>query len=186
MIVAGGITEIVGRLSSGRTSLFTACLRDVTQRGALAAIVDSDRAFDPASAARAGVDLSRVLWVCGDGRRDLALRATDLLVRCPGFALVGLDLGETPGHLTLASTYRWKLAVRRTGTALVVIARRRIIGAGAVLAVETRRRGCEWAGPGPTPTRLARIDTDVHILRSGGAGMLAAAGVARRFEWRGP
>ncbi len=57
----GEITEIVGRPSSGRTSLFTACLRDVTRREAVAALVDAEQAFDPASAARAGVDLRRLL-----------------------------------------------------------------------------------------------------------------------------
>src|SRR5438046_9505100 len=74
----GEITEIVGRPSSGRTSLFTSCLRDVTRRGAVAALVDTDQTFDPASAARAGVDLGRLLWVRCGGRRDLALRAADL------------------------------------------------------------------------------------------------------------
>src|SRR3989338_5124693 len=89
MVVPGTITEIVGRLSSGRTSLLVACLGEVTGRGAVAALVDADGALDPASAARAGVDLARLLWVRCGGRRDVALRAADLLVRCPGFALVG-------------------------------------------------------------------------------------------------
>src|SRR3989441_9486120 len=74
----GEITEIVGRPSSGRTSLFTACLRAVTRRGAIAALVDADQTFDPASATRAGVDLRCLLWVRCGGRRDLALRAADL------------------------------------------------------------------------------------------------------------
>jgi hypothetical protein len=85
-IRAGRITEIVGELSSGRTSLMTACLRDVTAAGGTAALVDADGAFDPASAARTGVVLSRLLWVRCGGRRDAALAATDLLARCPGFA----------------------------------------------------------------------------------------------------
>src|SRR5438552_12622659 len=73
----GEITEIVGRRSSGRTSLFAACLRGVTRRGAIAALVDADQTFDPVSAARAGVDLRRLLWVRCGGRPDLALRAAD-------------------------------------------------------------------------------------------------------------
>src|SRR5713226_10247320 len=102
----GEITELVGRPSSGRTSLFTACLRDVTRREAVAALVDAEQAFDPASAARAGVDLRRLLWVRCGGRRDLALRAADLLVRCPGFAVIGLDLGEAPPRLPLTLAFR--------------------------------------------------------------------------------
>src|SRR5437867_12205498 len=59
----GEVIEIVGRLSSGRTSLLTAWLTDVTRRGGFVALVDADGAFDPSSAVRAGVDLRRLLWV---------------------------------------------------------------------------------------------------------------------------
>jgi hypothetical protein len=166
ILVAGGITEIVGRPSSGRTSLFVACVRDVTRRGALAAIVDTDHAFDPVGAARAGVELSRVLWVRCGHRADRALQAVDLLVRCPGFALVGLDAGEVTPRLSLAMAYRLKLAVLKTGTALVVVARRRIAASGAALALETARRGLHWAGPGPAPTRLDRAGTAVRVVRA--------------------
>jgi hypothetical protein len=162
----GAITEIVGPLSSGRTSLFVACLRDVTRRGAVAAVVDADQAFDPVSAARAGVDLSRLLWVRCGGRRDRALRAADRLVRCPGFALVGLDLGETAPRLALAAAFRLKFAVERTDAALLIVGRRPVAGPGASLVVETVRWGLDWAGPGLEPTRLARLLTDVRVLRA--------------------
>jgi len=39
----GAITEVVGRLSSGRTSLLLACLRDHTRAGAVVALVDAQR-----------------------------------------------------------------------------------------------------------------------------------------------
>ncbi len=162
----GAITEIVGPLSSGRTSLFIACLRDVTRRGAVAAVVDAEQTFDPASAARAGVDLARLLWVRCGGRRDAALRAADRLVRCPGFALVGLDLGEMPPRLPPAAAFRLKFAVERTNAALLIVGRRRVAGSSASLVVETVRRGLDWAGPGPAPTHLARLLADVRILRA--------------------
>src|SRR3989449_3216939 len=133
------------------TTLFRS-LRDTTRRGAIAALVDTDQAFDPASAARAGVDLRRLLWVRCSGRRVAALRAADLLVRCPGFALVGLDLGETPPRLPLTLAFRLRLAARRTGTALVILAGRRIAGPGASLALRTTRRALEWTGPASVPT----------------------------------
>src|SRR5215472_8465101 len=91
----GGITDIVGRLSSGRTSLLLTCLRRALKQGGVAALVDADGAFDPESAEAAGIDDRRLLWVCCGGRREVAVRATDLLVRCPGFALIALDGGET-------------------------------------------------------------------------------------------
>jgi recombination protein RecA len=168
MITSGEITEIVGRASSGRTSLLAACLAEVTRRGATVALIDAEQAFDPAAAARAGVDLGRLLWVRCGGRRDLALRATDLLVRCPGFALVALDLGERPPRVPLALAFRLRLAVRRTGTALLVMARRRIAGPGAGLALRAMRCGLHWEGPRAAPTRLARVGTTVEVLRCRG------------------
>lgn len=168
MIISGGIVEITGAPSSGRTSLLVSWLRALTAEGAATALVDTDHAFDPAEAARAGVDLRRVLWVRCGGRREVAVRATDLLVRCPGFALVALDLGERPPHLPLAVAFRLRLAVRRTGTALVILARRRVAGAGACLAVRTVRRALEWSGPARAPQRLARVGTDVQVVRARG------------------
>src|SRR3954471_11590349 len=96
----GKITEIVGPLGSGRTSVLVAALREVTALGGAAALVDADAIFDPVTAARAGVVLPRLLWVRCGGRRDAAVAAVDLLARCPGFALVALDAGETPPRLT--------------------------------------------------------------------------------------
>src|SRR6185436_14534473 len=103
LVRAGEITEIVGRLSSGRTSLLIAALRRATRAGAAAALVDVDDVFDVAGAARAGIDLGRLLWVRCGGRRDHALRAVDLLVRCSGFAVVALDLGELAPRLPLTA-----------------------------------------------------------------------------------
>src|SRR6266571_1156358 len=161
----GAITEIVGPLSSGRTSLMIDCLGAVTRASGVAALVDADDAFDPVGAERAGVVLARVLWVRCGGRRDAALRATDLIVRCPGFRLVVLDVGESPPRLTLAAAFRWRLAVRRAGIPLLVVGRRRIAGAGAGLAVEARRERLVWAGPGRTPTRLDGVRTRLTVLR---------------------
>jgi hypothetical protein len=169
MIADEGITEIVGPLSSGRSSVVVAWLRDVTRTGAVAAVVDMHGAFDPASAARAGVDLGRLLWVRCDGRRHVALQAADLLVRCPGFALVVLDVGETAPRLSLTAAFRLRLAARRAGTRLVILAERRVAGAGSSVALTTERRGLQWSGPPATPTRLARVGTAVTVVRARGA-----------------
>jgi hypothetical protein len=134
----------------------------------VAALVDTDQVFDPASAARAGVDLRRLLWVRCDGRRDTALRATDLLVRCRGFALIALDTGETPPRLALTAAFRLKLAVRRTGVALLLVGRRRIVGSSATVAFETEQEGLEWSGPGARPTRLASVRARLRRVRGRG------------------
>jgi hypothetical protein len=164
--IRGEITEIVGGPSSGRTSHLLACLRDVVSRGETAALVDTEETFDPGSAAQAGVDLRRLLWVRCGSHRDVALRAADMLVRCPGFALVALDLGERVPRLPTTLAFRLKFAVRRTDVALLIVGRRRLTGASAALAIETLRDGIEWAGPGSVPTRLARVRTTTRVLRS--------------------
>lgn len=179
LVRAGEITEIVGRLSSGRTSLLVAALARATRGGAATALVDVDDAFDVAGAARAGVELGRVLWVRCGGRRDVALRAADLLARCPGFAVVALDLGELVPRLPLSAGFRLRLAVRRSGVALLVLSSRRIAGAGAALAVETVQAGVDWAGPARATTRLVRVRSRVSVVRA------RRAPVARDmdFEW---
>ena len=59
----GAITEIVGTVSSGRTSCAQAFVARVLAEGQVGAWVDVSDAFDPESAAANGIDLSRLLWV---------------------------------------------------------------------------------------------------------------------------
>jgi recA bacterial DNA recombination protein len=59
----GRLTEVCGAASSGRTSMLLAALVAATQRQEACALVDVSNAFDPSSAAAAGVELSRLLWV---------------------------------------------------------------------------------------------------------------------------
>ncbi len=66
-LARGCLTEICGTASSGRTSVLLFALARATQRGEVCALVDSSDAFDPASAAAAGMVMSRLLWVrCGE------------------------------------------------------------------------------------------------------------------------
>jgi hypothetical protein len=160
-----------------------ACLRDVTGRGDTAALVDADGAFDPASAVRAGVVLSRLLWVRCGGRRTVALGALDLLARCPGFALVVLDAGETPPRVTLGAAFRLRQAARRAGVAVLLVGRRRVAGAGATLAVRTRRDALAWAGSRRAPTRLAGMSTRVYVVRRQGGRSNIAEPMEERRWW---
>jgi len=62
----GCVTEVCGPASSGRTSLLLATLAAATKRQDICALVDVCDAFDPASAATAGMDFEKLLWVrCG-------------------------------------------------------------------------------------------------------------------------
>ena len=63
----GCLTEICGPASSGRTTLLLSALAAATRREEFCVVVDTSDALDPHSAAAAGVDLDRMLWVrCGD------------------------------------------------------------------------------------------------------------------------
>lgn len=59
----GCLSEIYGPASSGRTSVLLAALAAATRRGEVCALVDAGDAFDPESAAAAGVDFQNLLWV---------------------------------------------------------------------------------------------------------------------------
>src|SRR6266481_9595300 len=59
----GCLTEICGSASSGRTSILVAAVASATQRGEVCALVDAGDALNPASAAAAGVQMERLLWV---------------------------------------------------------------------------------------------------------------------------
>ncbi|HSA91654.1 MAG TPA: hypothetical protein VLE48_01470, partial [Terriglobales bacterium] len=144
----GALTEICGPASSGRTSLLLSLMAVATARGEVCALVDAGDAFDPESAAAAGVDLKRLLWVrCGktavshqpsaiskNGNREKqdtlrrmeqALRAADLLVNAGGFGLVVLDLGDVPHRMArrvpLTSWFRFRRAVEHTPAVLVAL-----------------------------------------------------------------
>ena len=61
----GQVSELIGPVSSGRTSLAWAWLGTATSRGESAALIDTFDRFDPASGVACGIELSRLLWVRG-------------------------------------------------------------------------------------------------------------------------
>ena len=62
----GCLTEVCGPESSGRTSMLLAALAAATQREEICTLIDASDAFHPHSAAAAGVNLERLLWIrCG-------------------------------------------------------------------------------------------------------------------------
>jgi len=108
----GELSELCGPMSSGRTSVLVSTMAAATSRGEVVGLIDSIDRFDPAMAAAAGVDVSRVLWVRGPSVTSMAergsaanaadaivrraLRAADLIVRAGGFGVVALDLADVP------------------------------------------------------------------------------------------
>jgi hypothetical protein len=113
----GQVSEVVGPASSGRTSLAWAALAAATCRGEVVSLVDTFDRFDPPTAAAAGVDLSRLLWVRGQAISRTAgvvdpawlpgVRAVSgpgtLLERTIDRALKALNLVVQSGVCTLAA-----------------------------------------------------------------------------------
>ncbi len=66
----GAISELAGPECSGRTNMALSFLAQMTASGRVCAWIDVSNVFDPASAAAAGIDLARLLWVrCGVSQR---------------------------------------------------------------------------------------------------------------------
>ena len=160
----GRLSEIVGPRSSGGSSLLLALIARITASGGQVAFVDGMDALDPASAAAAGADLSALLWVKCGGRLRVALSAADLLVRCPGFALVVLDLDEL-GPMPPSAHVRLQRAVEGGDTILIVRSARHREGSPASLVLATRRLAPRWMGLRPL-TRLAGLRSEISIFRA--------------------
>jgi hypothetical protein len=120
----GQLSELVGPVSSGRTSLAWSWLGAATQRGESAALVDTFDRFDPATGAACGIALSKLLWVRGQaitktaaavdpawlpGTRtvegpgtllertiDRALKALNLVLQSGVCTVVVLDVADVP------------------------------------------------------------------------------------------
>ncbi len=154
----GALSEITGPASSGRTGVMLAALAEATRRDETCALVDASDNFDPASAAVAGVDLDRLLWVrCSErsslgkgqrhtalGRLEQVLKVTDLLLQGGGFGMVVLDLGNIPVAsarcVPLTSWFRFRRAVERTATVLLVVEQEPCAKTCASLVVRLQRR----------------------------------------------
>jgi hypothetical protein len=158
-IPRSALTEVSGVASTGKSSLALSTLARITQLGNACAWVDVNDALSPESAAAAGVDLRRLLWLrmSARGQRvtakpwsrlEQALRATDLLLQTGGFAAIVLDMSDVlPQHTTripLATWYRFRLAAEHARSALLFLAQSPCASSCAALALR-----CEGALPKP-------------------------------------
>jgi hypothetical protein len=148
----GGITEIAGLRSSGRTAAVLHILAQATARGEICAVVDTCDAFHPASAAAAGVKLSRIVWVRCRGNVQHALRAADLLVHAGGFGVITLDLCEvTPralNQIPFSYWYRFRQAIEHTSTALLICTSAPQAKA-SIRQIELELQAPRWDGAAP-------------------------------------
>jgi hypothetical protein len=156
----GQLSELIGSRSSGRTSLMLQMLAAATARGELAALIDALDMVDVESAAAAGVDLTRLLWVRGlvvtnPGMcRDLnqraleqSIRALALVLQAGNFGLIVFDAAEAPPdalrRLPFTTWLRLQRMVEGSPTACVLVGNDAMARSSAGLTV------CVGRGLGP-------------------------------------
>jgi RecA DNA recombination protein len=176
----GQVSEVYGPRSSGRTGLVLSLAAAATARGSLTAWVDPADRLAPASAAAAGVDLGRLLWLRGDerGRRARglpeAVSAVATLVGSGLFEVVVLDVAAFPsqdlGRLPGATWIRLQRMIADSPAALVIVADAHVSHGPGGASLSLFPAGPRWSGP-PGPGRL---------LRGLGTELQAGRHVARR------
>ena len=200
----GALTEITGPVSSGRTSLLLSVLTSLTRKQEVCALVDANDMFDPESAAAAGVELERLLWVRCDGnpqqqrptgrphkssakargmeRLEQAFKAADFILQSKGFGMVVLDLAALPPELVhrvpLTSWFRFRRVVENTETALLVLEQEPHAKTCASLVLQLQPGQSKWDSSVPSVSPESPRPSHTFLLR----GLGSEVNVLR---WRG-
>ena len=172
----GQVSEVHGASSSGRTALVLALAARLTRAGSLVAWVDPGDRLDPASAAAAGVDLSRLFWVRGSGRgRDAcallpAVSAVGTLLGSGLFEAVVFDLAGIAAaarqRLPGSTWIRLQRLVEDQPTALVLVAEGHVSHGPGGVTLAMKATAARWSGT--PPSRLLRgIGAEVREARRG-------------------
>jgi len=176
----GQLSEIVGARSSGRTTLALQTMAAATRRGEIAALVDAFDRLDVASAAEAGIDLDRLLWIRGhahvqssnfnlkidDSPIAHALKALNLVLQAGGFACVVLDLGDAPlpalKRIPFTTWLRVQRVIEGSDTACLLVAPQPLArSAGGLTLLLTGR--ARWSGGADRGRHLTGADLKVRI-----------------------
>jgi recombination protein RecA len=151
----GQISELVGPRSSGRTSLMLQMLTAATARGEIVALVDALDTLDVESAAEAGIDLDRLLWVrghvvpnpglCRDMNQramEQAVRALALILQAGNFGLVVFDVADAPAdavrRLPFTTWLRLQRIVEGSQTTCLLVGSEAMARSAAGLSLRTR------------------------------------------------
>jgi recombination protein RecA len=180
----GHLSEIAGPSSSGRTTLLLHLLSAATRRGEIVALVDTLDRLDVASAAAAGIDLDRLLWIRGraqgPGLRpqndaglgpwallDRALKALNLVLQAGGFGVVVIDLADVPAstlkQIPFTTWMRVQRVIEGSDTACLIVASEPLSRSSGGLTMALAGR-TTWAGASSRSRRLAGIDVHVRVM----------------------
>ena len=178
----GQLSELVGARSTGRTSLLLAMIAAATARGELVALVDALDMFDVGSAAAAGVDLRRLLWIRGHlvmnqglcrelNQRAIeqSIRAFTLVLQAGNFGLVIFDAAEAPAdavrRLPFTTWLRLQRMVEGSQTACVLVGSEAMARSSAGLTLRLGQRA-QGSGIRFTERLFDGIDTDARVVRA--------------------
>jgi hypothetical protein len=143
-----------------------------TARGEIVALVDTLDRLDVASAAAAGVDLSRLLWIRGqenpiERALDRALKALNLVLQAGGFGVVAIDLADVPlaaiRQIPFNTWMRVQRVIEGSDTACVLLASEPLARSAGGLTVTLVGRAT-WDGASDRSRRLSGIDVRTRVV----------------------
>ena len=168
----GRITEIYGASSSGKTTIALHTVAACQRQGGTAAFIDADHAFDPAYAARLGVDLEAlILAQPGTGEQGLDIAralaasfAVDLVVIDSAAALV--PRVELDGEAAALPNLHRRLLMEHLRGLAFAAARGRV---SLLVLNQMRRKSGDAGGPdrptgGPALGLRAAIRAEVRAI----------------------
>jgi hypothetical protein len=182
----GQLSELAGPRSSGRLTLLLQMMAAATARGEIAAFVDTLDRLDVASAAAAGVDLSRLLWIRGqeiagragplgpagpsgpaDRAIDRALKALNLVLQAGGFGVVAIDLADVPTmalrQIPFTTWLRVQRAIEGSDTACVLLTSEPLARSAGGLTVSLAGR-TTWTGTSDRSRVLSGVELRVRVV----------------------
>src|SRR5688572_1722381 len=179
----GQLSELAGPRSSGRMTLLLQMMAAATARGEIVALVDTLDRLDVASAAAAGVDLSRLLWIRGqeitgragplgpagptDRALDRALKALSLVLQAGGFGVVAIDLADVSltaiRHIPFNTWMRVQRVIEGSDTACVLLTSEPLARSAGGLTVTLAGRAT-WTGTSDRSRRLSSIDLRARVV----------------------
>jgi hypothetical protein len=153
-LVRGRISEIIGPIGSGRTTIAACFVSAATRAGEIIAWIESTHNFDPAAIAAGSASLERILWASVDDRRQLfsesaarlhrdrpatVAQAAELVLKAGGFGLIVIDFGASAAPLPQSIALRLAREAERSGAVVIVIAPHQVCGAFAALSLKLMR-----------------------------------------------
>lgn len=177
----GEITECLGDLSAGCTTVVLSALAQATANDELAAYIDATDSLDPASAAKAGVKLDRVLWVrCAaeadkerrlsrkETRVEKAWKAANLIAAAQGFGLIVIDLHGLPARrLREWQRYQWtrlRSTIAQSAVTILTLASEHVTASVAARTLSLERRQVHWKGQPGVSLLLGGVSIQATLL----------------------